>query len=67
MSSYWIFNELYTANIHTLCIGFYMRSIEKGSFVDLNNLYELMHLEGKTGLTSHQLKDDIAKVSMHIF
>ena len=37
-----------------------------GSFVDLNNLYELMHLEGKTNLTSHQLKDDIAKF-MHIF
>ena len=61
LSSYWIFNELYTKYPYTM-YWFLYEMPKFGSFVDLNNLYELMHLEGKTNLTSYQLKDDIAKV-----
>ena len=61
LSSYWIFNELY--NKYPYSMYWFLYEIPKfGSFVDLNNLYELMHLEGKTNITSYKLKDDIAKV-----
>jgi len=61
LSSYWIFNELYIRYPYTMY--WFLYELPKfGSFVDLNNLYELMYLEGKTNLTSYKLKDDIAKV-----
>ena len=35
-----------------------------GSYLDLNNIYELIHLEQNTNLMSHKLKDDIAMYVM---
>ena len=66
LSSYWIFSELYNKYPYTM-YWFLYEMPKFGSFVDLNNLYELIHLEGKTNLIGYQLKDDIAKVYAYFF
>jgi len=61
LQSYWLFTELYKH--YPYVMYWYLYEIPKiGSFVDLNNLYEMIHLEKNTNLLSYKIKDDIAKV-----
>jgi hypothetical protein len=61
LQSYWLFTELYKH--YPYIMYWYLYEIPKiGSFVDLNNLYEMIHLEKNTNLLSYKIKEDIAKV-----
>ena len=61
LQSYWIFTELYR-KYPSIMYWFLYEIPHYGSYLDLNNIYELIHLEQNTNLMSYKLKDDIAKM-----
>lgn len=61
LQSYWLFTELYKQ--YPYIMYWYLYEIPKiGSFVDINNLYEMIHLEKNTNLCGYKIKDDLAKM-----